>query len=446
MDFTGYIEYAKKIYTFTYKDKLLTLIINNPMSNESWLFNSPERVDYLKGYTSLGKEIFFYVDDDITKFNGVIKCYPKIVIYSTNQNYSLSNTQYCALKFSGGVINNFYSNRHIFDGDIDNGIIKFKELEQAKREENITIDNKKAVFQISVSYPSIRYGAGITIGSINSTIRLIYNKSWKSEDLIKSILKINDLFFFCMNRICFDFDKIFLELRNGDGKFFNAAEIYVPYDKSEDTPKNMIDYLSIEGKLNKLFKILDKVNYLTYSIPTDRREFTSITATNYSNMFSAFQSLYNYCYSKRGIVYDDKEFDELKDEIISTLNSISEKYKNVNSKKRKYVSKYINIVKRSNLTLEHMIIQEIEKYIYILKKIPDKKYISIMENYSEIVKDAVHDRDLITHNDVFAPSDNDIAVYLTIKRLIYVMVLRKIGLSNNKVKIMIDNLNSLRVI
>lgn len=81
MDFTGYIEYEKEIYTFTYKDKLLTLIINDPMSHESWLFNSPKMVDYLKGYTSQGREIFFYVSSEITKYNGVIKCYPKIVIY-----------------------------------------------------------------------------------------------------------------------------------------------------------------------------------------------------------------------------------------------------------------------------------------------------------------------------------------------------------------------------
>ena len=319
-------------------------------------------------------------------------------------------------------------------------------MEQAKREENIIIDNKKAVFQISVSYPSIRYGTGINIGNINSTIRLIYDKEWKSEQLIKSILKLDDLFFFCMNRRCFDFDKISLELKNGNGKFFDIAEIYVPYEKSEDIPKNMIGYLSIEGKINKLLKILDKVNYLTYSIPADRKEFVSITATNYSNMFSAFQSLYNYCYSKKEIVYDEKEFNELKDEIIASLKLLSEKYKGVNGKKRKYVDKYINIVKQSNLTLEHMIIQEIEKNIYVLKELPDKKYISIMENYNEKVKDAVHDRDLITHNDVFAPSDSDIAVYLTIKRLIYVMVLRKIGLANSEVKNMISSLNSLKVI
>lgn len=446
MDFTGYIEYEKEIYTFTYIDKLLTLIINDPMSHESWIFNSPKMVDYLKGYTSQGREIFFYVSSKITKYNGVIKCYPKIVIYSTNSNYSLSKTKYCAMKFSGGVINNFYSNRHIFDGDIDNKVIKFKELEQAKREENIIIDNKKAVFQISVSYPSIRYGTGITIGNINSTIRLIYDKEWKSEQLIKSILKLDDLFFFCMNRRCFDFDKISLELKNENGKFFDIAEIYVPYEKSEDIPKNMIGYLSIEGKINKLLKILDKVNYLTYSIPAERKEFVSITATNYSNMFSAFQSLYNYCYSKKEIVYDEKEFNELKDEIIASLKLLSEKYKGVNGKKRKYVDKYINIVKQSNLTLEHMIIQKIEKNIYVLKELPDKKYISIMENYNEKVKDAVHDRDLITHNDVFAPSDSDIAVYLTIKRLIYVMVLRKIGLANSEVKNMISSLNSLKVI
>ena len=446
MDFTGYIEYNKKTYTFTYKDKLLTLIINDSKFEESYSFDSLERIDYLKGYTSQGKELYFYIDSDITQNHGVIKCYPKIVIYSTNLNYNLSKTKYCALKFVGGVINNFYSNRHIFDGNVNNNVIKFKELESAKREENIIIDNKKTVFQISVSYPSIHYDAGITIGNINSIIRLIYNKSWKAEDLIKSILKINDLFFFCMNRRNFDFDKISLEIRDKDKNFLSIAEIYIPYKKSKDIPKNMIDYLFIEGKLNKLFMILDKVNYLTYCIPIDKKEFVSITATNYSNVFSAFQSIYNYCYSSKDVVYDDSEFSELKDEIINSLQLISNKYKVVNGKKRKYVDKYINIVKKSNLTLEQMIIQEIKKNIYVLNELPDKKYISIMENYNEKVKDAVHDRDLITHSDVFAPTDSDIAVYLTIKRLIYIMVLRKIGLNKTKTLSIVSYLNLKKII
>ena len=185
---------------------------------------------------------------------------------------------------------------------------------------------------------------------------------------------------------------------------------------------------------------------MTYSIPSDRKEFVSITATNYSNMFSAFQSLYNYCYSKHDVVYDDKDFSDLKDEIIDSLKLISERYKGINGRKRKFVNKYVDIIKTSNLTLEYMIIHEIEKYIYILDALPDDKYVSIMKDYHDVVKDAVHDRDLITHSDVFAPSDNDVAVYLVLKRLIYVMVLSKVGLSKNSIKNIIAYLNSSKVI
>ncbi len=40
MDFTGYIDYKKRIYTFHYKNDYLTLIVTNPNeeSKEDWFY------------------------------------------------------------------------------------------------------------------------------------------------------------------------------------------------------------------------------------------------------------------------------------------------------------------------------------------------------------------------------------------------------------------------
>ena len=51
MDFTGYIDYNKRIYTFHYKNDYLTLIVTNPNeeSQEDWFYgwSQYEKVDLL---------------------------------------------------------------------------------------------------------------------------------------------------------------------------------------------------------------------------------------------------------------------------------------------------------------------------------------------------------------------------------------------------------------
>lgn len=453
MNFTGYINYNERTYTFHYKDDFLTLIIVNPNkeSQEDWFYgwNQYEKVEYFKGFTSDGFEIYFYINDTIRKWNGTYRCFPKIMIISKNQKVLLSETKYKTLKFTGGIVNKFYSNRKIFDNWVDNIInnrtIKFKNLKETVSAENICIDSKKAIFEISVTQPGLSDNGSIKIGNIDSIIRIIYKKEWKVENILNSVLKMRDLFFFCLNRRYFSFDKISLEIKNEDDKYVEVANVYIPNSEDIKEPKYMLSYQLIEGNVNKLLKILDEVKYITYKIPKDDKEYTSVTATSYANTFSAFQSIYNYC-NKNNILEKDI-YKETKAEIIDELIKLSEKYRDKNGKKRKIIKRYINLIdKKTDFKLETMINNELNNHNFILESLPDQRYKDILENSEEVIIDAVESRDLITHDDVFAPRDVDIAVYLVLERLIHILILKKIGVKPKSIIYIIQFLNQYRII
>ncbi len=220
----------------------------------------------------------------------------------------LSNTKFKTLKFTGGIVNKFYSNKKIFDNwndyIINNRTIRFKNLKETVSSENICIDCKKAIFEISVSEPSWFDNGSISIGNIDSVIRLIYKREWKIEDLLNSVLKMRNLFFFCLNRRYFAFDKISVEIEDKDNKYIEVANLYIRGSEDIKEPKHMLNYQLIEGNINKLLKILDEVKYITYKIPKNDNEYISVTATSYAHTFSAFQSIYNYC-NKNNIIEKD---------------------------------------------------------------------------------------------------------------------------------------------
>ena len=93
-----------------------------------------------------------------------------------------------------------------------------------------------------------------------------------------------------------------------------------------------------------------------------------------------------------------------------------------------------------------MIICGAEEFPFIVNTLPDKKYKDILGDLKGSVIEAVSDRDLITHNDVFAPTDTDVAVYLLLERITYSMILKKIGLNKKMLEDIVSHLSLLKII
>lgn len=454
MDITGYIEYEGNVYTFAYKNNFLTLIICDQSKDKdikSFVLRKKEKVLFFNGFTSDGFGISFYVDEYVSKWKGTYRCFPKLVFVALNNEIDLKKTKFNSIKFIGGVIDYFYSNRIIVKSDllkfIDTKELKFKKVEDTVEEENITINSKSAIFQISVSNMGWKDDGAIHFDDIHSIIRLIYKRKQMISEFVDSILTINDILFFCLNRRYAKYDNIYLETKTDDNtKYVNSVSIYMPTKEQNFTQKNMLQYKYISKKINRLISVLANMKYSTYRIPNDEEEYCNISASMYTSAFSAYQSIYNFTHEKNGIVHDYKEFEELKNEICKLLDSVSEKYKGVDSKKRKFAKSFSNLVKKSNLNLEDMIISGVEEFPFIINTLPDKKYQEILSDLKGSVIEAVSDRDSITHNNVFVPTDTDIAVYLLLERITYSMILKKIKLNNKMIEYIVKHLSIVRVI
>lgn len=454
MDITGYIEYNENVYTFTYKNNYLTLIICDQSADkdtESYFFRKKEKVSFFNGLTSDGFNISFYIDNYITKWNGTYRCFPKLVFMALNREIDFNKIKFNSIKFIGGVIDRFYSNRKIVESDLlkfrDTKELKFKKAEDTVEEENITINNKSAVFQISVSNMGWTDDGSIHFDDIHSVIRLKYKRKIKFTEFVDPILTINDMMFFCLNRRYVKYNNIYLETKTDDNtKYVNSVSIYMPTKEQEFSQKNMLQYQHISKKINKLIKVLSNMRYSTYRIPKDEEEYSNISASMYTSAFSAYQSIYNYTHEKNGIVHDYQEFEDLKNELCELIDGVSVKYKGIDSKKRKFAESFSNLVKKSNLKLEDMIICGAEEFPFIVNTLPDKKYKDILGDLKGSVIEAVSDRDLITHNDVFAPTDTDVAVYLLLERITYSMILKKIGLNKKMLEDIVSHLSLLKII
>ena len=451
MRLEGYIEFKNENYTFVYDNDYLTMI-NCDVNKTSSPWNKREKVDYFEGITVSGYQVSFFVDGFVNSWYSTYRCTPKIVFVSKISGIDFFKEKMETIKFSGGVIDRFYSNSQILENKtpsiLDNKKIEFKDINNTVKKEAILINGSRATFEMSVGYPGWKYDGTIKFNDITSNLRIRYSKKKKYKEFIKDILLINNLFFFCMNRRQQNYGTIVLEATNLKFKKLEPlVEIYIPTgEENKYNPRFMIRYDDISGNVSKLLKLLSNLKYSTYMIPKDEKEYRSVSATTYASAFSAYQSIYNYTHSTNGVVYDNKNFEEAKKEVVDAISSVAEKYKGKNSKKRKFVDSFAHIINQSQLKLENMVIAGIKEYAYMEDTLSDAKYKQIMFDIEDAVNIAVHDRDLITHSDVFAPTDIDMAVYLLIERITYAMILNKIGMKKKDIKDITKHLSVVGII
>ena len=451
MELKGYIEYKNEKYTFIYDGKCLNTINCNNMKQTS-IFATNPKLDWLEGKTISGYDVAFYIDGNSIEFCNSYKCYPKIVFISKTNRVGVLNLKFDSLKFSGSVINRFYSNAQIFNEEFykyrETKRIEFKSYEEVTKSEKIAINGSKSELQMSISYPGCKVDGNIKFGDANSIMRIKYGTGKMYKNIIDDILLINDLFFFCMNRRQINYESIVLETKNtSSDKYESIMEIYIPTENEKKyDPKYLITYNTLQGKVGELLKVLSNLKYSTYIIPKDNIEYRSVTAISYSSAFSAYQSTYNYICNVGSKDFNDFELNELKEEVSTSLKLISDKYKGVNAKKRKLVECYISMVNKSNLKLEKMILDGIKMFPFIEDTLLKSEKEIIFGNIESSVIDAVHDRDLITHDDILMPSDADVVIYQIIERIIYAMILKQIGIEKDKIEQTIKNLSVCKII
>lgn len=428
----GYVKYEDDNYTFIYENKKLTLV---SVKNKFSFFREYKFVEEFKGVTLDGFKIIFYINKSIYYKDGCFICSPRCMIIARDKSFDLENMKFKTLKFSGGDINRFYSNRNMIDFDEESESLKFKKTEETVTEEIVTLNKEECTFELSVIEPGWKYDGIITFDRYDSLLRINYSSEKDYKQIIEDLNTVDKFLKFCTNRVNVALDEIFLEIVNKEDKYENIAEIFIPYMVDNEANKDMLDYNIFKDHLDQIFSFLENCNYIFSIIPHNNDEICSISNKNYCAAFSCFESIYQFTSVKEqeiGTTNEEIALTEVKNELIPLLEKLDEKYIGKSRLKREFIKRFIHLVSTANLNLEKNIKNELEKNIFITESIYYKRKDEIKQNglFQSIIK-AVKDRDDITHNKTIRLDNISIGIYEMILKLNYVMIFNYIGISKD---------------
>lgn len=425
----GYVSYENENYTFVYEEEKLTLISIN---NHQTFFSEYKFVEEFKGFTIDGFDIIFYVNNSIYYNDGSFVCSPHCIFISRNKEYKLADMKFDSQRFSGGIINRFYSNRNMIEFDPkEKDYFKFKDIKETISEEDVILNGDKTKFEFSIMKPGWKDDGIITFNNYDSLLRIKYETSKDYKSIIKDLNSVDQFFKFSANRISISFDEVFLELKNVDGKYEKAVEIIIPYMTNNEINKDLLDYTIFNNHLVDIFKFLDDCDYIFSIIPDNNKSFESISNKDYCAGFSCFESIYQNVHGNKSeleITKEELALKEVKEEVLPLLKTLDDKYNGNNKTKREFIKRFINIISTANLKIEKCIFNELEKKDFIIESIFYKRRNEIKKyGLYKSVKQAVNDRDNITHNNTVKLDSISIGIYEMILKLNYVMILDYIG-------------------
>lgn len=443
----GYINLEENGYTFIYENNRLTLI---SIENNPTFFNEYKYVQYFKGFTVDGFDVVFYINNRIFYKDGCFICSPRCILIAQNQEYKLDEMEFVSLNLSGGVLNRFYSNRKMIEFDKDKywkdkkDYFRFKTIEETISEEKVNLNGTATIFELSIKQAGWKDDGRITFNDYDSALRIKYDSSKKYVDVVKDLVSVERFLKFCANRNKITVDSVFLEIKNSEEKYVKSVEILVPYMTYNEINNDILRYELLEKHLNVIFAFLSESNYLFSIIPDDNKSFETVSNKDYCSVISCFQSIYQYTYGneeKSDRILEEIKLDEVKNEILPILLEVEEHYKGKDKVKRKFIERFIHIVKTSNLKLETCINEKIEENDYLIDTIYYKRRDKIKENgIVNCIRQAIENRDDITHNKTIKLDDISIGMYEIIYKLNYIMILNYAGIDNNKIRKEIEHL------
>lgn len=425
----GYVSYEDENYTFIYEEEKLTLI---SLNNHQTFFSKYKFVDEFKGFTIDGFDIIFYINNSVYYKDGSFICSPRCIFISRYKEYKLTGMKFDTLRFSGGILNRFYTNRNMIEFDPkEKDYFKFKEVEETISEEYVNLNGDKTQFEFSIMKPGWKDDGAITFNNYDSLLRIKYETAKDYKSIIKDVNSVDKFFKFSANRVDISFDEAFLELKKDDDKFEKAVEIIIPYMTNNEINKDLLDYVIFKDYLDQIFKFLDNCDYIFSIIPDNNKSFGNISNKDYCAGFSCFESIYQYVHGNKnelGISKEELSLEEVKEEILPLLRTLDDKYNGNNKTKRDFIKRFIKIISTANLKLEKCIFNELGEKDFILESIYYKRRNEIKEyGLFASVKKAVDDRDDITHNNTVKLDGISIGIYEMLLKLNYAMIMDYIG-------------------
>lgn len=434
---SGFIYYNIDRYQFEYSDNhLIISTYGKECTNE---FDSRNIKVFEGEYFPSNKKIIFYKAAGFSKVNHIQESNVDLVFIS-KFNY-LNDIK--VLNFSCRELDVMYDKRIIkdvsyddffLDGRLDISIAEYKETDSQKYKVNI--DGKDMYFSIVVSRGISKK---IKSGLSTEIILRVEGDFDKNYDLIfRTIDVVKNVFSYLFYRKNIFFNKISFGSKNVEGKYWEEGTIdYIENQNIINIPddgelkKRYVLFSSIESIFGQIIQSIVDGSIYTRNIPADQIEKSRITPSRIIMTTSTFEHEFKLNFPN-GVKHRQKTIDK-RESLLKLMDDLE-----ADERLRPYLKEWNKF--KENIFFDNLssrIYYAIEEYSSIIDKIANKIYtlnsleynLSIMsESVEKLRNDYAHGNSKLEYN------YNEVLGIIILERTIYVMQLKRLGLSEKNIK------------
>jgi hypothetical protein len=480
LEHTGHVRIERKIIPYHLKDFKVNLIPNNTYA--ALLPSDIKEKEMIKGFTTGNREVAFIG----CRYNDYSLGYKALVISNCNTGLHSGITKFDRICFKGKAVNTFAGPGRAFVSEAGFDISERMKAITPKKWDEVNTKVKTNIgtdeIQLSVDFSfwhNLKY-AETSMGEAIPQFSLEYARKKDIKSIPKIYLMVHDFFCFLNFRRNISFDKVTLQIKEGD-VFETIATVHVntesygDYDRSEN---NTIISRECNKFWGDLFKVVSlrrtQKIYDNFYIPKNSKEASSVTLEKYLACALSFESEYERLYpSKKD---DNKSYGEVHKCFEKTADELSILFEAIKSEQLTFEEflqlyydgvnkKYNKLVKNLSKTKQRKTDGYCEKIKDALSKIDyslSEKYKNAIDDNIEYLQPVIdklcrdNSIEFPSYNEAgkkFADFRNEIAhgnpseiecihcvLYEVARALIYIMVLRQANADSESIKTIIKKL------
>ena len=459
----GKVKYNKQEYCFNYNNGIITLYPNPEKLGEQWkgirnmflnasLKNDTDTIN-LYGETSNGNPIAFIKLNFINIGRGIYRSFvPAYILGNCNAISPLPEVKnFRRMVFKGKCIDMVYNPR-ILIKDLGNTkkfkpIIKFNEIKDTQT--RIKINDDKWNFKVSWSMP---YKNKNTIIDLNSILCIEFKNLKNVDEIIEYYIKIEKLFCLLNNRkhVAFSSIKLYTDIKVYNKISKKVEKTFITFslnvnerkDVKYDLPdKNrQISILDLSNNLENLYNAIDENSFINESLPNNTYDSNHVSVEDFIRITSSFESEFDKAYPK----YKTNKNENYK-RVKNNLLEYIEKCKIGESKRTiGYLENFYDSIDNLEGTLPEQLCYALKEFTKPLEKIKQRLFVfyNITNvNNAELSQKFAQKRNYIAHGrELQEFSDIEIVAYILVERLVYCLILKRVGFSIDEITTIIEKI------
>jgi hypothetical protein len=264
--------------------------------------------------------------------------------------------------------------------------------------------------------------------NIFSTLNIESSKNINLDELYDLVNLIRLFLQFISNRRVIDIDEIFI-MKENESFDFNGTVKLNNFKLMEPSKWNIITYDLIKDNLSNLLQEIADNNICFRSL--FNYESDKINSVDIMNICASFESQFNNTYPN----FKNKDFKKVKKEIIEYLKIMPNNY---NTSELEEMNNIINGIKNYNDTLKSKLQYALEEFIKIYESGGGKVNFDFGKDYINMPNRFKNARNALDHGNVkYELSNQEYFDVNLVRAIIYMMILKKIKLSDEQIKMCI---------